>query len=196
MSKKISIPCLSVQQPFADLICGGVKKVENRTWNTNHRGTILIHASATIKPKKAFNLAMNNPAFKINHDDKFGTAEDNEFNYDAIINDKEAFQQFAMLIKWLDSNENPIVPPMRTGAIIGMVDVVDVIPPDGECNDPWSIKGNYRWVLENACFLSRPILHQKGKLKLYNQNIDWDLKTIDLLAWYFGVYSKKTNQVV
>lgn len=40
--------CLSVRQPWADLIVSGIKPVENRTWNTQHRGRIWIHASKTV----------------------------------------------------------------------------------------------------------------------------------------------------
>lgn len=36
---------LSVKNPWAWLICSGYKDVENRTWKTNYRGKILIHAS-------------------------------------------------------------------------------------------------------------------------------------------------------
>jgi hypothetical protein len=36
---------LSVKQPYATLICAGVKTVENRTWKTDYRGRLLIHAS-------------------------------------------------------------------------------------------------------------------------------------------------------
>lgn len=36
---------LSVHQPWASLIVNGYKDVENRTWCTNHRGPLLIHAS-------------------------------------------------------------------------------------------------------------------------------------------------------
>src|SRR5687767_9624159 len=39
--------CLSVRQPWAELIVAGRKRVENRTWKTNHRGLLGIHASAT-----------------------------------------------------------------------------------------------------------------------------------------------------
>ena len=194
MTKKITFPCLSVQQPFADLICGGIKTVENRTWNTDYRGSILIHASTSVKPAKAYTMAMNNPAFKIAHDEKFGSADGKDFNYEAIAEDPEALRQLAMVLKWLDANDNATVPPMRTGAIIGMVDIVDVIPPTGECDNAWSVDGNYRWVLADPVFLTKPILYQKGKLKLYSQSIDFDLKTIDLLEWYFGVFSN-TNQV-
>ncbi len=42
------IRVLSVQQPWAWLICFGEKDVENRTWTTNYRGLLLIHASLTI----------------------------------------------------------------------------------------------------------------------------------------------------
>lgn len=43
--------CLSVQQPWASLICGGVKDVENRSWRVNEApGKILIHAGKTKRP--------------------------------------------------------------------------------------------------------------------------------------------------
>ena len=37
--------CLSVRQPFADLIISGRKTIEIRNWKTNYRGELLIHAS-------------------------------------------------------------------------------------------------------------------------------------------------------
>lgn len=37
---------LTIKQPWADAITHGTKRVENRTWNTNYRGPILIHAGA------------------------------------------------------------------------------------------------------------------------------------------------------
>ncbi len=40
--------CLSLKQPFADLIASGAKTVELRTWNTKYRGEFLIHASNKI----------------------------------------------------------------------------------------------------------------------------------------------------
>ncbi len=41
--------CLSVSQPFADLIILGKKIIELRNWNTNFRGEFLIHAPIKIK---------------------------------------------------------------------------------------------------------------------------------------------------
>lgn len=37
---------LSVRQPWAWLIVNGFKDIENRSWNTKHRGPVLIHASS------------------------------------------------------------------------------------------------------------------------------------------------------
>jgi|ERR1700687_42153 len=36
---------ISIRQPWASLIVSGAKDVENRTWPTRYRGTVLIHAS-------------------------------------------------------------------------------------------------------------------------------------------------------
>jgi hypothetical protein len=38
---------LSVRQPWAWLIVAGYKDVENRSWRTDYRGRLLIHASQT-----------------------------------------------------------------------------------------------------------------------------------------------------
>lgn len=35
---------LTIKQPWADAIAHGTKRVENRTWTTRYRGSILIHA--------------------------------------------------------------------------------------------------------------------------------------------------------
>lgn len=41
--------CLSISQPFADLIVSGKKTIELRKWNTNFRGEFLIHAPIKIR---------------------------------------------------------------------------------------------------------------------------------------------------
>lgn len=39
---------LSIQQPWAWLIVNGFKPVENRTWRTDYRGPLLIHAGKKV----------------------------------------------------------------------------------------------------------------------------------------------------
>ncbi|MFA7100132.1 MAG: ASCH domain-containing protein [Eubacteriales bacterium] len=46
---------LSIKQPWAWAIIQGLKPVENRTWKTDFRGEILIHAGKTFD-KKGFDF--------------------------------------------------------------------------------------------------------------------------------------------
>lgn len=41
--------CLSISQPFADLIISGKKSIELRNWNTTFRGEFLVHAPRKIR---------------------------------------------------------------------------------------------------------------------------------------------------
>ena len=41
---------ISILQPWASLVVLGHKKIETRSWQTKHRGPLLIHASAAKKP--------------------------------------------------------------------------------------------------------------------------------------------------
>ena len=43
-----AMKCLSVRQPWAWLLVNGYKDIENRTWETRHRGPLLIHAGKTF----------------------------------------------------------------------------------------------------------------------------------------------------
>ena len=42
---------LSIRQPYAWMILEGIKDTEYRSWNTKHRGPLLIHASKTVDTK-------------------------------------------------------------------------------------------------------------------------------------------------
>lgn len=50
--------CLSLTQPYAELIVSGRKTIELRKWNTKVRGHFLIHASKIInkEPCKLYNI--------------------------------------------------------------------------------------------------------------------------------------------
>ncbi len=51
--------CLSVSQPFAELIIQGKKTIELRRWNTNFRGEFLIHSPKKIRIEDCKRLKMN-----------------------------------------------------------------------------------------------------------------------------------------
>lgn len=54
---------LSINQPFASLILNPphVKRVENRTWHTNYRGPLLIHAGKSRTWLKSWTAALPEP---------------------------------------------------------------------------------------------------------------------------------------
>ncbi len=51
--------CLSVSQPYADLIINGKKTIELRTWNTKFRGEFLIHAPIKVKDSACEKLGIS-----------------------------------------------------------------------------------------------------------------------------------------
>lgn len=59
---------ITLKQPWASLIAYGIKKYEFRTWKTNYRGKLLIHAGAGIdkdEMKKYVDLGIDFPKSKI-----------------------------------------------------------------------------------------------------------------------------------
>ena len=49
--------CVTVWQPWAELIVAGVKDVENRSWTTAYRGPVLIHAGRRMRAADLDDLA-------------------------------------------------------------------------------------------------------------------------------------------
>ena len=44
--------CLSLKQPYAELLVSGKKSIELRNWNTYFRGKFLVHASKNIDKER------------------------------------------------------------------------------------------------------------------------------------------------
>lgn len=64
---------LSIQQPWASLVCAGIKDVENRTWKAAQvPGRILIHASSKKVTKNFFNGIPERMEAFINNEISFG----------------------------------------------------------------------------------------------------------------------------
>ena len=51
---------LTIKQPYASLIVNGYKRVEFRTWKTNYRGKILIHAGLSSDKESLNNFESYN----------------------------------------------------------------------------------------------------------------------------------------
>jgi len=55
--------CLSLRQPYAELVVSGRKTIELRKWNTRFRGEFLIHVSKAINKEacKSCNIDIPSP---------------------------------------------------------------------------------------------------------------------------------------
>ena len=80
--------CLSLKQPYADLLALGEKTIELRKWNTKFRGEFLIHASKNIDIEACERLNINGNEFTK------GTIIGSAFLYDVKqYNNKEEFNK-------------------------------------------------------------------------------------------------------
>ena len=131
---------LSVKQPWASLICSGIKDVENRSWKPNNvPGRVLIHAGST----------------KISSETFAGVPEE-RFSY---VFNNECLGNL------------PEFESLPTGAIIGYVTVSGF--EEGEMESVWADgPGVIKWKLEDAWMFDEPILNVKGKLNLWDYDLD------------------------
>jgi hypothetical protein len=120
--------CLSLRPGWAWAVIFGGKTVENRSWKTNYRGPLVIHASSSR----------------------------------AELHD---------IVERAQKLSGKKVPDeIDFGAVIGVVDLVECLPPDTPLKKPdakWAAPGCYHWLFRNP----RPCepVDIKGKLML------WDL---------------------
>ena len=154
---------LSIKQHWASLIAHGIKDIENRTWRTNFRGRIYIHASAKWDNRSKTNDASDLLTWEQNR---------------AIPHQLHAdFIDQGVIVK------DDCIP---LSAIIGEVEIVDCV-----INHPsiwakktevigktinneilYSGKPIWNWVLANPVLYDKPILNVKGKLSFWVPDID------------------------
>jgi hypothetical protein len=106
---------LTIRQPWASLIVDGVKPVENRSWITNHRGPLLIHAG------KAWSNADADDIFE-----RFGlTLNKWDMTFGAVIGiadlvdvvDQHKSPWFCGPYAWVLRNARPIKPIPMNGQL-------------------------------------------------------------------------------
>lgn len=159
---------ITIRQPWASLICTprednpmlGIKDIENRTWKTNFRGTVLIHAGAAkVRFDNWYDSPLNNSQV---------LALPNEYGcaglptsaiigkvdiVDCVINHSSI---------WAESVDYESYPTCR-----GCADEDGVCPYDNKPCDEERIKPIYNWVLANPVLFKEPVLNVKGKLSFW-----------------------------
>lgn len=148
---------LSVTQPWAYLICSGIKDIENRTWKCPQKyigERVLIHASAD---KKLNLLALTGEQYEdaCNKFDWKETRSVDRWDRSAIIGSVE--------IVGCEINHPSIWAEPSTGVLIGN----KFYHKNGE-------EPIYNWVLANPICFDKPILNVKGKLGF------WDYESPEL----------------
>ena len=140
---------LSIRQPWAWLICKGIKDVENRTWWI-HMPPLLNYPST---PKRIYVHA--------------GKKLDSSLLSWDFIRVRVADEIWQEL-------RNMVFSGNLLGAIIGEVDIVGCKYRYGDENDnlysPWHEIGMYGLLLANPVLYDRPI-PCKGKLKFFEPDI-------------------------
>ncbi len=95
---------ITIKQPYASLVAEGIKQYEFRTWKTNYRGDILIHAGkstdkAAVKKFSCYNIDYPNgciiakakiiDCIKIDDEKRKMLQEKNPLVYSHVIKDHD-----------------------------------------------------------------------------------------------------------
>ena len=86
---------LSLREPFATLIKNGIKTIETRSWKTNYRGKLYIHASSTKMPKE----------YK-NNKELMALVNEEDLNYGTIICSCELVDCIEMTNEFVNNIKN------------------------------------------------------------------------------------------
>lgn len=161
---------LSIKQPWASLIAHGIKDIENRTWKTNFRGRIYIHASA----KEAGRIAklINGPQL------------------DCLMSRSKFSHLDTSLIKSAIIGEVDIVDCVINHPSI-WAEKTDITKAIVGNSGLFIDKPIYNWVLANPVLYEKPILNVKGKLSFWEfdkkQSVcNYCLEWVDELPDKFG----------
>lgn len=137
---------LTIKQPWASLIVEGIKDIENRTWKTNYRGRIYVHAAQKGLSFADFLWATEGKTFDRKKEDlcKLGDC------FGAIIGE----------IDIIDCTLNH-------SSIWAEQMEYDVCPDTGLHILRKGQKYVWNWVLANPVKYDKPILNVKGALSLW-----------------------------
>lgn len=112
MAGEKEVLVITVKQPWANLIIFGNKDIENRSWQTYHRGEIFIHA-AKQDDKEA--MGVYGAGFNVKEDFKRGAIIGSVEITDMVRDSKSKW--FNGPIGWVLKNPKPIDPIFCKGKL-------------------------------------------------------------------------------
>ena len=164
---------LSVKQPHATLICAGVKRVENRTWTTDFRGRLLIHASGDFHAYPDFNFLPKAWQAKMAvyaDSGDWSEATDEMLNYSDLLERAYGFygkdwQEQENPMDWLKQAVKERGFFMPAQAIVGEATLSSIVT---DSTDDFAIPGQYHWLMTDAVLYDKPIAQVMGRLRLWD----------------------------
>jgi hypothetical protein len=133
---------LSLWQPWATAIACGAKKIETRSWSTNYRGPIAIHAAKTWNDQCAL---------------AYGTLVDREDFYQLLPKDDDGRLHELPL--------GAIVAYAELVDVTGVINLIGKLTPLEQSLGNYS-EGRYGWILEDVKLIV-PV-PAKGRQGLWN----------------------------
>lgn len=155
---------ISVKQPWAYLLCAGIKDIENRTWKLpeKYKGErVLIHASGA-KMKSLFSCLTKEQLELANS--KLGY----EYDFDKVFA-KSAIIGSVRFVDCVINHESIWAEKTEISTEWGKD--LEIIVDD---------KPIYNWVTTDAILFNKPILNVKGRLNFW----DFDFKDYGKNQWY------------
>lgn len=144
-----TITVLSVRQPWAWLLCENLKNVENRSWKTNYRGTLYIHAGKSFDWDALWwmSLAVTTHFAGLKAVEHFGIRFGKSERESIVTEHKDEF-----------------------GAIVGRVDLIDC----GRSQSVWAQpEVKYHWTVRHGQHIGPiPMRGQLGLFRIQTPRIE------------------------
>jgi len=162
LGRRDAMKALTLTQPWASLVAIGAKRIETRSWRTNFRGTIAIHAAKGF-PSEAKRLcesvmvcrALGWPTLP------------NPLTQEALDGSKRRIAELPLGCVIATAFLNEVLPTVAYGCLSGVFEDYPDLDTDQERAFGNYDRGRYGWVLENVKRTIAPI-PVKGALGLWD----------------------------
>ena len=179
---------ISVKQPWAYLLCAGIKGIENRTWvlPEKYKGErVLIHASAKTD-KEPYMLFDDAQIDAIGNDimDVVASYHNTSAIIGSIVFSDCVINHPSI---WAEKTEVDCTNPIKCGS--WNTDSCQ----DGCINHYGLKKPIYNWVCEDPILFDKPVLNVKGKLSFWdypNIGCEQDEDGKDVCCCHLGIHEK------
>lgn len=167
---------ISIHQPYATFVAAGVKPVDNRTWTTDYRGRLAIHASqvafAWPDADKLPQSFVERCAPWIGSDDLSDLPSDLRRYHDLILWCCRWYgvdYEPDMDMSWLREAVKQRGPALPMRAIVGEADLVDITR---DSQSEFAMRNRYHWIFANPELYDTPVWPVTGRLRLFDVEYD------------------------